>query len=303
MTALAITPLERETHAALPTNKPTFNKKDAEDILNPCGLGDYTTIDERGVWPKIERDLLMLEETELMRWRPARVFRNDPGAPRVDETPMLPFPFTARHLAAFMVNGVGRLVAERYGDLGDAAPDPDSLNAIDPDSEARTAVIQAFAAYHEAKKAVRNAPDEAPDTDALVRYLLAEPNTAPAQTATTQAVVPVDSSDGVEPVNAGPLSLTTGDIAFCFAGLRWKTEKEWKKPLGDKPKWLAACIVIPGVQGVSETRWSPVCIGAALVRGGHAKTNSVRAKFQTQSLLTPWLDEWKTYEADNLDTE
>jgi hypothetical protein len=31
--------------------------------------------------------------------------------------------------------------------------------------------------------------------------------------------------------NAGPLPLTTGDIAFCFAGLRWKTEKAWKKPL------------------------------------------------------------------------
>lgn len=110
------------------------------------------------------------------------------------------------------------------------------------------------------------------------------------------------ASDGVEPAKAGPRPLTTGDIAFCFAGLHWRTETEWKKPLGDKPKWLAACIVIPGVQGVSETRWSPVCIGAALVRDGHAKANSVRAKFQTMPLLTPWLDEWKTYEADNFDS-
>lgn len=102
--------------------------------------------------------------------------------------------------------------------------------------------------------------------------------------------------------NAGPLPLTTGDIAFCFAGLRWD-EQQWKKPLGDKPKWLAACIVIPGVRGVSETRWNPVCIGAALERGGHVKANSIRAKFQTKPLLMPWLDEWKTYEADYLDTK
>ena len=86
-----------------------------------------------------------------------------------------------------------------------------------------------------------------------------------------------------------------------FAGLRWKTETEWKKPLGDKPKWLAACLVIPGVRGVSERRWDPVCIGAALVDAGYAKLNSVRARFQKQPLLKPWLDEWKTYEADNYD--
>lgn len=116
-------------------------------------------------------------------------------------------------------------------------------------------------------------------------------------------VVDVGALGGVEPAKAVPLPLTTGDIAFCFAGLRWKTETEWKKPLGDKPKWLAACIVIPAVRGVSETRWSPVCIGAALVRDGHAKPNSVRAKFQTQPLLKPWLNEWKTYEADNLSAD
>ena len=121
-----------------------------------------------------------------------------------------------------------------------------------------------------------------------------EPEAAP--------VLAASAPGGKERAEAGPLPLTTGDIAFCFAGLRWD-EQQWKKPLGDKPKWLAACIAIPGVRGVSETRWSPVCIGAALVRAGHAKPNSVRAKFQTQPLLTPWLDEWKTYEADNLSAD
>lgn len=98
-----------------------------------------------------------------------------------------------------------------------------------------------------------------------------------------------------------PPPLTTSDIAFCFSGLRW-TEEQWMKPLGDKPKWLQACIATPGVQGVSQTHWNPVCIGAALVDAGHAKVNSIRAKFQTVHLLKPWLDAWKTYEADNFDS-
>ena len=129
------------------------------------------------------------------------------------------------------------------------------------------------------------------------------------ETAKTQATTPspapamdVGVSDGVEPGKAGPLPLTTGDIAFCFAGLRWN-EQEWRKPLGDKPKWLAPCIAIPGVRGVSQRRWNPVLIGAALEREGHAKQNSIRARFQTMPQLASWRDAWKTYEADNFDTE
>lgn len=116
-------------------------------------------------------------------------------------------------------------------------------------------------------------------------------------------VVAVNASGGMEPDKAGPVPLTTGEIAFCFAGLHWRTESQWKKPLGNKPKWLAACIAIPGARGVNQTRWNPVFIGAALVRDGHAKPNSVRAKFQTIDLLKPWLEAWNTYEADNLATE
>ena len=127
---------------------------------------------------------------------------------------------------------------------------------------------------------------------------------APGHQATTQAppLVEVGALGGKEPVKAGPLPLTTGDIAYCFAGLRWKTEAEWKKPLGDKPKWLAACIAIPGVQGVSETRWNPVLIGAALANNGRSKTNSIRAKFQTMPQLAAWLEAWKTYEAEYFDS-
>ena len=127
---------------------------------------------------------------------------------------------------------------------------------------------------------------------------LKTPNkTAPALDTVTPA--PVVASDDVTTGNDVPLPLTTGNIAFSFDGLRWNAQ-QWKKPLGDKPKWLKACIAIPGVRGTSETRWNPVLIGAALVQQGHAKPNNVRAKFQTGHLLKPWLDAWKTYESDYL---
>jgi hypothetical protein len=132
-----------------------------------------------------------------------------------------------------------------------------------------------------------------------LRAELAERNKAPAQTPATPAPVEDVGATG-EPT--GPLPLTTGDIAFCFDGLHWD-EDGWKKPLGDKPKWLEACIVIPGQRGVSAARWNPVLIGAELVKREYAKLNSVRSKFQTKPLLTPWREEWKTYEADNFDKE
>jgi len=112
-------------------------------------------------------------------------------------------------------------------------------------------------------------------------------------------VVTAGAPGGVEPAKAGPLPLTTGNIAFCFAGLRW-SEQQWKKPLGDKRKWLKACIAIPGVQGVIQTHWNPVLIGAALVRKGYPKYR-VKAKFREQPSLTLWLDKWETYEADHYD--
>jgi hypothetical protein len=125
---------------------------------------------------------------------------------------------------------------------------------------------------------------------------------APAEGEPAEAVAVVPACDRRATGETAPLPLSTGDIAYCFAGLRW-SEEEWKKPLGDKPKWLKTCVAIPGRRGVSETRWDPVRIGAALVRAGHAKPNSVRAKFQTVPPLKPWLETWKTYEAEYIDTE
>lgn len=100
----------------------------------------------------------------------------------------------------------------------------------------------------------------------------------------------------------GPFPLTTAQIATGFDGLRYSAA-QWKKPLGNVPKWLAVCRVVSGVRGVSAASWNPVLIGAHLVRDGHSKLRSVRAKFQTSPLLKPWLEEWKTYEADHFSTD
>ena len=146
-----------------------YNLKHAKEILEPCGLlgenqrGKYLRIKKRGVMPAIKRDLLLQTETEGLRWRPARQLQLLPGAPEVKGTPMLPNPFTARELAAFMLDGTGALVAHCYGERDDG-PDPDSLRAIDPDSKARRAVTEAFTAYRLAIEKVGKY-----DMDALAR--------------------------------------------------------------------------------------------------------------------------------------
>ena len=146
-----------------------YNLKHAKEILEPCGLlgenqrGKYLRIKKRGVMPAIKRDLLLQTETEGLRWRPARQLQLLPGAPEVKGTPMLPNPFTARELAAFMLEGAGALVADFYGEWDDGL-DPESLRAIDPDSKARRAVTEAFTAYRLAIEKVGKY-----DMDALAR--------------------------------------------------------------------------------------------------------------------------------------
>ena len=124
--------------------------------------------------------------------------------------------------------------------------------------------------------------------------------TAPTQSAATPAPVVADSASNA-PLDA-PQPVTTGDVAHAFDGLRRWNEKAWKDTLGSPPKWLEACIALRGERGKRETRWNPVLIGAALVHNGHAKANSIRARFQTKPQLQGWLEAWKTYEADNFDT-
>lgn len=117
-----------------------------------------------------------------------------------------------------------------------------------------------------------------------------------------QAEPVVADSASTAPSDAPP-PVATGDVAHAFDGLRGWSEKAWKDTLGSPPKWLDACIAIRGQRGVRETRWNPVLIGAVLVDKGHAKQNNIRARFQTRPQLQAWFEAWKTYEADNFDTQ
>ena len=180
------------------TSKP-YNRGHADALLAPCGEVSPWRIDDRGVWPAYsdyeEAKRLGLEsEQKLLSWKPVMVFQDDQNAPDCKDTPALPFPFDARDLAAFMLDGVGAFVADYYGDWEDG-PETESLNDIDPSNNyARRAVREAFDAYRQAVKSVGE-PDNA-DTwrDAMVRELLTpkvEPEpavvgAAPAQPQTAQ---------------------------------------------------------------------------------------------------------------------
>lgn len=156
-----------------------FNKTDAIQVLKRYrGADRLFRIDEHGVWPADEKkkkkddaeveedgnwaapesDQTETEESKFMHWRPASVFAHDPNPPNLSHTPMLPFPFTAGELAAFMVGGMGAAVAGHYGDWADG-PDPDRLDDI-PQHEnfARLAVKEAYAARREAERIVGPQP-------------------------------------------------------------------------------------------------------------------------------------------------
>ena len=131
------------------------------------------------------------------------------------------------------------------------------------------------------------------------------------QAAALMALVPSPQADTPSPAPdsasnapvATPPPVATGDVAYAFDGLRGWNEKAWKDTLGSPPMWLDACIAIRGQRGVREHHWNPVLIGAVLVHNGHAKSNSVRARFQTKPQLKCWLEAWKNYEADNFETQ
>ena len=131
------------------------------------------------------------------------------------------------------------------------------------------------------------------------RWSVARPEMKPEPQAATPA--PVADSASNAPVTPPPVA--TGDVAHAFDGLRRWNEKAWKDTLGSPPKWLEACIALRGQRGIREHHWNPVLIGAALVHSGHAKANNIRARFQTKPQLSAWLEAWKTYEADNFDTQ
>ena len=149
------------------TSKP-YNRGHADALLAPCGEVSPWRIDDRGVWPAYSdyeeaKRLGLKSEHKLLSWKPVTAFQDDQNAPDCKDTPALPFPFDARDLAAFMLDGVGAFVAD-YGDWEDG-PETECLNDIDPSNNyARRAVREAFDAYRLAIEKVGKY-----DMDALAR--------------------------------------------------------------------------------------------------------------------------------------
>lgn len=178
---------------------------------------------------------------------------------------------------------------------GDAVPPIRRLRGI------RLDVLKALALWCKADDLVRMIDGDEPPAQT-------SPQPAPAQQEVPEPVQanqsdrPTNAGDCLPPAKTSPLlPPTTSDIAAAFDALKW-TSEAWKKNLSNKPKWLNACIAIPGKQGTHETRWNPVQIGAELIRKGYAKPNQVRARFQKEhSPIKAWLEDWKDYEATYLD--
>lgn len=127
--------------------EPTYTRSVFEAIL--AGLGPDSSFraqfrcDDRGAWvcdPDTAGHLAWHPMCELM----------EPGSPNPLDTPWLPFPFTARQLAAFMADGWGYFIQEKYGDWEDG-PDPDELGSVGVlGGKAREALVAAYQAYRDA---------------------------------------------------------------------------------------------------------------------------------------------------------
>lgn len=95
-------------------------------------------------------------ESDVHNWTPACDLDEGPTSPGPLTTPALPFPFTARHLAAFMLDGWGWHWAQRLAGE-DGQPDLDRVQAFlgsVRDAKPRKAIVEAFAALEQARQQV-----------------------------------------------------------------------------------------------------------------------------------------------------
>jgi hypothetical protein len=137
-----------------------FERDEAEEIIRHCDsqLTEFIRVDDRGVWPAVDRDGLAKAEYEALAWRPALASK-DPLL-NVRKIPALPFPFSARQLAAFMMDGAGSMVQAFYGEWEDG-PDVDCLEIIPEEfNSVRIALTDAFQAYRDALEIVGSYPLE-----------------------------------------------------------------------------------------------------------------------------------------------
>lgn len=105
------------------------------------------------------------------------------------------------------------------------------------------------------------------------------------------AVTP-DSPGAVMPANDGPATLTTNQIAGCFAGLHGWDFDHWKSNLQTPPKWLIECRDKSGQRGkpITEATWFPVKIAVAVASKDKSAIRKIYQKFKSMDDLKPWLE-------------
>ena len=204
-----------------------YSKEHAEALLLPCDEGSRWVIDERGVWPAVMdygegKRLGLLPEYKVLSWKPVMAFQDDQNAPDCKDTPALPFPFDARDLAAFMLDGVGAFVADYYGDWEDG-PETECLNDIDPSNNyARRAVREAFDAYRQAVKSVGEQDNGDTWRDAMVRELLTPkvaPEPAVAEPPPAQTNPPAPEPQTAAPALAKPLQRSSAQDSMILTAI------------------------------------------------------------------------------------
>lgn len=246
-----------------PANTETWKRR-ATRLLRHCDVDGYFRIDDRGVWPVEPWDTIG-DDGELKfgkwrsspdgnagdvfgQWRPARVLASKGYEIDPADTPALPFPFDAKELAAFMVNGMGAFVAEWYCDGDwDNGLSMEALEQSIPVDEVwlRQTVREAIDAYRVAKEAIACPDGEHPDPDEIVWQLL-KPDDAPAAPDGTQQDAPV--SNGEEDNSGGIRAEQVLDYAMLaspqrlidtfgnFTGM----DSTWFFNLTDKPALMRA---------------------------------------------------------------
>lgn len=118
-------------------------------------LGQLVTIDDRGLWIQEQpvHRAIILEWSYLLEI-------DEPGSPDPRTTPVIPFPFTAYHLAMFLLGGPGYFVTDYYGEF-DTGPDEEALEAFPPQAiKAKEAIRHAYDIIRHATTCVPPLPEE-----------------------------------------------------------------------------------------------------------------------------------------------
>lgn len=127
--------------------EPTYTRSVFEAIL--AGMGQHDDCKSQYVLSEDGARVREIETAGSLAWHPwCEVMA--PGSPNPLDEPWLRFPFTARQLAALMVDGWGYFIQDKYGDWQDGPDEEELLSIGQLGGKAKEALRAAYAAYRHA---------------------------------------------------------------------------------------------------------------------------------------------------------